>query len=257
MQAPNPGSDSNQGEAPRPRPPGSRSRAYRRPPAHCPRNHPAGTPLTSLRTRDRPSRDPLSCLTESSAQTRNLARVRTGAPLQLETLARSLSNQENTMSDRVFPCLWFNGDAEEAVSHYVSVMPNSHVVKVSRYGDSGPGRPGSVMTVIFELDGRRFMALNGGEDFPFSEAISIVVSCDTQAEIDRIWDRLADGGTPQHGGWIKDRYGLPWQIVPSTFEQLMTEGGPAAANRVMAAVMKMVKLDLAAMERAYIGETRD
>lgn len=159
------------------------------------------------------------------------------------------------MSDRVFPCLWFNGNAEEAVSFYVSLVPNSRVLSVVRYGDSGPGKPGSVMTVIFELDGRRFMALNGGVDFPFSEATSIVVTCDTQAEIDRIWDRLADGGRPQQCGWIKDRYGLPWQIVPSTIERLLTEGGPAAANRVMAAVMKMVKLDIAAMEKAFIGET--
>ena len=157
------------------------------------------------------------------------------------------------MTDRVFPCLWFDGDAEEAVTFYVSLVPDSRIVSVSRYGEAGPGEPGSVLTMVFELAGRRYMALNGGTDFPFSEAVSLVVQCDTQDEIDRIWGRLGEGGTPQMCGWIRDRFGMPWQVVPSQIGLWMS-GDPAAAGRVMRAVLGMVKLDIPTLERAFEGE---
>jgi predicted 3-demethylubiquinone-9 3-methyltransferase (glyoxalase superfamily) len=156
------------------------------------------------------------------------------------------------MTDKIIPCLWFNDTAEEAIDFYVDVFPDSRITKVHSYGEAGPGKPGSVMMIWFELGGRSFSALNGGVDFPFSEAVSLVYPCAGQAEIDRVWDRLADGGTPQQCGWIKDRYGLPWQIVPSTLDELIS-GDPAAANRVMTAIFGMVKLDLPTLERAHAG----
>ena len=146
----------------------------------------------------------------------------------------------------VTPCLWFNGNAKEAVSFYVSLIPNSRVVEVSRHD----GKP---LMIAFELDGARYRALNGPMDFPFSEAVSLIVTCDTQAELDRIWDTLGEGGKPQMCGWIKDRYGLPWQVVPSQIGRWMS-GDPAAAGRVMQALMAMVKLDIPTLERAYAGE---
>jgi predicted 3-demethylubiquinone-9 3-methyltransferase (glyoxalase superfamily) len=151
------------------------------------------------------------------------------------------------------PCLWFDSDAEPAANFYVSVFPNSRVKTISRYGEAGfeqHRRPaGSVMVVIFELDGQELMGLNGGPVFKFTEAISLVVHCDTQDEIDHYWNKLGEGGDPraQQCGWLKDRYGLSWQIVPSIVEELMT--GPHS-DRVMAAVMQMKKLDLAAMQAA-------
>lgn len=154
------------------------------------------------------------------------------------------------MTDRVTPCLWFNDNVEEAIGFYIDVFPDSRVTEVHRYGEAGPGRPGSAMMIWFELGGRRFAALNGGVDFPFSEAVSLVYACDGQDEIDRVWERLSEGGTPQMCGWIKDRFGLPWQIVPAALERLMS-GDPAATGRVMTALLGMVKLDLPALERAH------
>jgi predicted 3-demethylubiquinone-9 3-methyltransferase (glyoxalase superfamily) len=154
---------------------------------------------------------------------------------------------------RITPCLWFDDQAEPAAHFYVSTFPNSRIGAVSHYGEAGfeiHHRPaGSVLTVKFELDGQSFMALNGGPVFRFTEAISLVVSCDTQEEIDHYWNRLGEGGEPkaQQCGWLKDRYGLSWQIVPSMLEQLMT--GPAS-GRVMEALLKMKKLDIAALQAA-------
>ena len=147
----------------------------------------------------------------------------------------------------VTPCLWFNGNAEEAVSFYVSLVPNSRIVETARH-------EGKALMIVFDLDGVRYQALNGPMDFPFSEAVSLIVTCDTQADLDRIWDRLGDGGKPQMCGWIKDRYGLPWQVVPSRIGAWM-KGDPAAAGRVMQALLQMVKLDIPTLERAYRGET--
>ena len=154
---------------------------------------------------------------------------------------------------RITPCLWFDNQAEPAANFYISVFPNSRITAVSHYGEAGfevHHRPaGSVLTVTFELEGQSFMALNGGPVFRLTEAISLMVSCDTQDEIDNYWNRLCDGGDPkaQQCGWLKDRYGLSWQIVPSIIATLMT--GPAA-DQVMAALLPMKKLDIAALQAA-------
>ena len=151
------------------------------------------------------------------------------------------------------PCLWFNDNAEEAANFYVSIFKNSKITGISRYGDAGPGPKGSVMVVTFQLDGEDFMGLNGGPIFKFSEAVSFVVKCETQAEIDRFWEKLSEGGKPGVCGWLKDKFGLSWQIVPSQIDEMM-KGDPARSNRVMAAVMKMTKLDIAVLKKAYEQE---
>lgn len=159
---------------------------------------------------------------------------------------------------RIAPCLWFDNDAEQAADFYVGIFPNSRIVQVMRYGEAGHeihGRPaGSVMTVDFELDGQRFTALNGGPLFKFNEAVSLQVDCATQAEVDHYWDKLSAGGDPQaqQCGWLKDRYGVSWQIVPTVLRKLLG-GDPARSERVMQALLRMSKLDIAQLERAYAG----
>jgi predicted 3-demethylubiquinone-9 3-methyltransferase (glyoxalase superfamily) len=153
---------------------------------------------------------------------------------------------------RITPFLWFNDNAEQAAKFYVSVFPNSRIVTTARYGDAGPGPKGSVMTVEFELDGQRFVALNGGPQFKFTEAISFVVNCKTQEEIDQMWDKLLQGGgQPVQCGWLKDRFGLSWQVVPTALAQLMQDQDPEKSKRVMEAMLKMVKIDLHELEDAY------
>ncbi len=154
---------------------------------------------------------------------------------------------------RVRTCLWFDGNAEEAASFYTSIFENSKITAISRYGDSGPGPKGSAMVVIFELDGEEFMALNGGPKFKFSEAISLVINCKTQKELDHFWSRLLEGGQAQQCGWLKDRFGLSWQVVPSIIGELMQDKDPARSARVMKAVMKMGKIDIGELKRAYEG----
>jgi predicted 3-demethylubiquinone-9 3-methyltransferase (glyoxalase superfamily) len=159
-----------------------------------------------------------------------------------------------SVTQRVTPFLWFDGRAEEAAKFYTSIFPNSKIRTVSRYDDAtanAAGRPpGTVMTVDFVLDGQEFVALNGGPEFHFTEAISLMVNCDTQAEIDHFWSRLsADGGQEVQCGWLKDKFGLSWQVVPRMLMDLLT-GDPERAKRVMAKVMTMKKLDLAAMTSA-------
>lgn len=154
---------------------------------------------------------------------------------------------------RITPSLWFDNQAEEAANFYVSIFPNSRVGKISRYGEVGPGPAGGVLTVTFELDGQEFMALNGGPIFKFTEAVSLVVNCETQEEVDRYWALLSEGGEEVECGWLKDRYGLSWQIVPTIVGKLMTDPDPGKSNRVMAALLKMKKLDIAGLERAYAG----
>ena len=150
-------------------------------------------------------------------------------------------------------CLWFDGNAEEAAKFYTSIFDNSKITAISRYGETGPGPRGQVMVVIFELDGQEFMGLNGGPQFKFSEATSLVVSCKTQKELDRIWDRLLEGGgKPQQCGWLKDKFGFPWQVVPANIGDLMKD--PKKGDRVMKEVLKMVKIDIAALERAAEGK---
>ena len=157
--------------------------------------------------------------------------------------------------NKITPCLWFDTQAEEAANHYVSIFEGSGIDQISRYCKAGVenhGRPeGSVMAVAFRLAGQSFTALNGGPMFTFSEAISLQVACDTQAEIDRYWDRLVEGGKESRCGWLKDRFGVSWQIVPSALPAMMA--GPARAERVVQAFMPMAKLDLATIERAYRG----
>ena len=149
----------------------------------------------------------------------------------------------------ITPFLWFDTQAEEAMQFYTSIFPNSSVVTVSRYGDAGPGPKGSVMTAVFTLNGQQFIALNGGPHFKFTPAVSFVVHCETQAEIDRYWDTLAAGGKGDRCGWLTDKFGLSWQIVPAGLNQLL-QRDPATANRVMAALMQMDKLDIAKLEAA-------
>ena len=150
---------------------------------------------------------------------------------------------------KISPFLWFNTQAEEAANFYVSIFKNSKITGISRYGDAGPGPKGSVMVVNFQLNGEDFMALNGGPQFTFSEAVSFVVKCETQAEIDTFWEKLSQGGKTNVCGWLKDKFGLSWQVVPAQLSDLMT-GDPVRANRVMQAIMKMTKLDIAALEKA-------
>jgi predicted 3-demethylubiquinone-9 3-methyltransferase (glyoxalase superfamily) len=155
---------------------------------------------------------------------------------------------------KVSTCLWFNTEADEAAKFYVSLFDNSRITALSRYGKGTPMPEGTVLTVVFELAGTEFMALNGGPHFKFTEASSMVVQCDTQAEIDRLWSALlAGGGREQQCGWLKDRYGLPWQIVPARLRDMMKDADQARSDRLMAAIMTMVKLDIAKLEAAYKG----
>ena len=149
--------------------------------------------------------------------------------------------------------LWFDNNAEEAVNFYVSVFKNSKINKVSRYGDAGPGLKGSVMVMNFQLEGQEFTALNGGPAFKFTPAISLSVDCITQEEVDEFWNRLSAGGRTDQCGWLQDKYGLSWQIVPRALGELMADKDPVKANRVMQAMLKMTKLDIKKLEEAYAG----
>jgi predicted 3-demethylubiquinone-9 3-methyltransferase (glyoxalase superfamily) len=144
--------------------------------------------------------------------------------------------------------LWFDTQAEEAVHHYTSIFKRSKIVNVTRYGPAGPGPEGTVMTVKFRLDGQDFVALNGGPKFKFTEAVSLSVRCETQKEVDRLWRRLSEGGEEGPCGWLKDKYGLSWQVVPSVLTKLLKD--PAKANRVMEAIFEMKKLDIAGLKAA-------
>ena len=154
---------------------------------------------------------------------------------------------------KITPFLWFDNQAEEAMNFYVSVFANSRVVHVSRYGDAGPGPKGSVMSVTFELEGQRFMALNGGPQFSFTPAISLFVSCETQEEVDRLWAALVDGGEEQPCGWLKDRYGVSWQIIPNALGELLGDPDPVKSQRVMQAMLQMKKIDVAGLKQAHAG----
>jgi predicted 3-demethylubiquinone-9 3-methyltransferase (glyoxalase superfamily) len=155
---------------------------------------------------------------------------------------------------KISPCLWFDGEAEEAANFYVSLLPNSRVEHVQKNVMDGPGgKAGTVLVVEFTLAGQRFMALNGGRRFEYTHAISLKIDCADQAEVDRLWDALSKGGKTEMCGWLKDRYGVSWQIVPSVLPDLMGDPDPAKAQRVMQAVLGMVKLDIAGLKRAYEG----
>ncbi|MFP8940067.1 VOC family protein [Streptomyces fenghuangensis] len=151
---------------------------------------------------------------------------------------------------KIATCLWFDGRAEEAARYYTSLFPDSRITDVQHYGEAGPGEPGSVMTVTFELAGREFIALNGGPEFTFSEAISLSVDCADQAEVDELWARLTDGGEESVCGWLKDRYGLSWQIVPRELTELLSHPDPAVSQQVMKAMLGMRKIDVQALREA-------
>jgi predicted 3-demethylubiquinone-9 3-methyltransferase (glyoxalase superfamily) len=147
-------------------------------------------------------------------------------------------------------CLWFDTEGEEAARFYASIFPNSRITGVSHYGEAGPGPAGSVMTVEFELDGQPFVALNGGPEFTFTEAISYQVSCETQEEVDRYWSTLSEGGEEGPCGWLKDRFGLSWQIVPTALPRLLSDPDGEKAQRVMSAMLQMRKIEIDELERA-------
>ncbi len=150
----------------------------------------------------------------------------------------------------ITPCLWFDTQAEEAANFYTSIFDNSRILQIARYGEAGPRPAGLVMTVSFELDGQEFVALNGGPEFRFNEAISFQVSCGTQDQVDTFWNRLSDGGEEGPCGWLKDRFGVSWQIIPSRLTELLDDPDPEASQRAMRAMLDMKKIDIAALEQA-------
>ena len=164
-----------------------------------------------------------------------------------------------SITPRIRPCLWFDDQGEEAARFYTGIFPNSRIVAITRYSEAGfevHRRPaGSAMTVTFELDGQQFTALNGGPVFTFNEAISLEVHCASQEEVDYYWERLGEGGDPaaQQCGWLKDRYGVSWQVIPTAMERMFEDAGSPATQRAMNAMLQMKKLDLGELERAYAG----
>jgi predicted 3-demethylubiquinone-9 3-methyltransferase (glyoxalase superfamily) len=152
---------------------------------------------------------------------------------------------------KISPFLWFDNQAEEAAKFYISIFKNSKILKVARYGEAGPRPKGSVMTVDFLLEGQEFTALNGGPLFKFTEAVSFVVSCETQQEVDDLWEKLSEGGEEGQCGWLKDKYGLSWQIVPSVLVKMLSDSDAEKAQRVMRAMLKMRKIDIDGLRRAY------
>jgi predicted 3-demethylubiquinone-9 3-methyltransferase (glyoxalase superfamily) len=152
---------------------------------------------------------------------------------------------------KITPFLWFDNNAEEAINFYTAIFNNSKTGKIVRYGDAGPGPKGSVMIAIFELDGQEFTALNGGPHFKFTEAISLVVNCKTQEEVDYFWKKLSEGGEESRCGWLKDKYGLSWQVVPTVLSEMLGDKYPEKAGRVMTAMLQMNKIEIQPLEQAY------
>ena len=154
---------------------------------------------------------------------------------------------------RITPCLWFDFNAEDAVRHYLGIFRSGRIVRTLHYGDAQPELKGRVLMIEFEIEGQSFQALNGGPQFPFTEAVSLSVDCETQADVDAIWAQLTDGGTPGRCGWLKDRFGLSWQIVPRVMIARLTDPDPAKSARAMQAMMTMGKIDIATIEKAFDG----
>jgi predicted 3-demethylubiquinone-9 3-methyltransferase (glyoxalase superfamily) len=154
---------------------------------------------------------------------------------------------------KITPFLWFDDKAEEAANFYISIFKNSKILNIARYGEAGPGPKGTVMLVAFELEGQPFMALNGGPVYTFSPAISLFVDCETQAEVDELWDKLSAGGSEVQCGWLKDKFGLSWQIIPKTLMELMQDKDPVKSQRVFKAMLQMTKIDAEGLRRAYRG----
>jgi predicted 3-demethylubiquinone-9 3-methyltransferase (glyoxalase superfamily) len=155
---------------------------------------------------------------------------------------------------RIVPFLWFDGKAEEAAIFYTSIFKNSKILTIARFGEAGPGPKGSVMVVTFQIEGQEFSALNGGPQYIFSPAISFLVNCETQAEVDELWAKLTAGGKEVRCGWLTDKFGVSWQIIPRAFMEMMQDKDPVKSQRVFKAMMKMTKIDLEALKRAYRGE---
>ena len=164
---------------------------------------------------------------------------------------RSNEGEKTVPIQKITPFLWFDHQAEEAASFYVSIFPNSKLVRVSRYGEAGPGPAGSAMTVEFQLEGQEFLALNGGPIFKFTEAVSFVVNCETQEKIDEMWEKLSKGGAKGQCGWLKDKYGLSWQIVPPVLSEMLQDKDTKKSERVMKAMLQMKKLDIKTLKQAY------
>jgi predicted 3-demethylubiquinone-9 3-methyltransferase (glyoxalase superfamily) len=152
---------------------------------------------------------------------------------------------------KITPFLWFDGKAEEAANFYVSIFKNSKIGSVSRYGEGGPGPKGTVMGVTFQLEGQEFFALNGGPQFTFTPAVSLFVKCQTQQEVDELWDRLSAGGEKQRCGWLKDKYGVSWQIIPSVLGEMLADKDGEKSKRVMQAMLQMGKIDIGGLKQAY------
>jgi predicted 3-demethylubiquinone-9 3-methyltransferase (glyoxalase superfamily) len=155
---------------------------------------------------------------------------------------------------KITPFLWFDGNAEEAMNFYTSTFKNSKIVNIKRYGEAGPGPKGSVMTGTFQIEGQEFMALNGGPHFKFTPAISFFVNCETQKEVDELWEKLLAGGETMQCGWLKDKFGVAWQIIPKALGELLGDKDPQKSQRVMKAMMKMIKIDVEGLKRAYEGK---
>ena len=158
------------------------------------------------------------------------------------------------MPQKIIPNLWFDTEAEEAAAFYCSVFKNSRILNVARYTEAGPRPAGMVMTVEFELDGERFIGLNGGPEFTFNEAVSFQINCGDQAEVDYFWERLTEGGEESQCGWLKDRYGVSWQVVPEGMDEVFDDPDPERARRAMSAMLTMHKIDVAALQRAADGD---
>ncbi len=152
---------------------------------------------------------------------------------------------------KITPFLWFDNQAEEAARHYTSIFKNSRILDVQRYGDAGPGQKGTAMVVTFELEGQRFIALNGGPEFTFNEAVSLYTDCSTQDEVDELWYKLSDGGEEGSCGWLKDKYGLSWQIIPAALTEMLGDPDSDKSSRVMQAMLKMKKIDIKGLKDAY------
>lgn len=155
------------------------------------------------------------------------------------------------LMQKITPFLWFDGKAEEAANFYTSIFKNSKMGRIARYGEAGPGPKGAVMSATFQLEGQEFIALNGGPQFTFSPAISFFVNCETQEEVDKLWERLSEGGKKNRCGWLQDKFGVSWQIIPIALGKLMSDPDPAKANRVMKAMLQMEKIDIRGLQQAY------
>jgi predicted 3-demethylubiquinone-9 3-methyltransferase (glyoxalase superfamily) len=162
-------------------------------------------------------------------------------------------HKENIGMQKITPFLWFDTQAEEAMNFYISVFDNAKTISITRYGEAGPGKNGTVMTARFLIEGQEFVALNGGPAFTFSPALSFVVNCGTQEEIDRLWEKLSEGGERQQCGWLKDKYGVSWQIVPAVLFEMLNDGDAVKSQKVMRAMLRMDRIDIKKLTQAYTG----